>query len=399
MNKGSVIWITGLSGAGKTSVGKIISETLSNTGANVFWMDGDEMRKTLGNKWGYSTEERTELAHVYSRIAAKMAENGIIVICSVVALFNEVRQWNRENIENYFEVYLRVPLSVLVERDTKGHYKKFLGKDDPESVVSSSFQMPCNPDVIVDNFGLLGANESAHHIIEQFLSARMGLHRGLTDNRSSHVKYGIKEYWDSYYSKSIAPSAPSSFAEFCKQKYMEDNKIIFELGCGNGRDSFFFSQTNSLFSIDASETAIGKNQQYADENNIVNIRFMSGFFGDTELLINEKVDYFYSRFVLHAMDEEFESSVITLSSTMLNPDGLFFAEFRTIKDPLSKQGVSIGENERITDHYRRFIDASSIIAKLSEANFEILYSIESNGLAVYKEDDPVVARIVARRLP
>lgn len=396
MSNGSVLWITGLSGVGKTTVGRLVYQTLSNTGAHVFWLDGDEMRKILGSKWGYSTEERMELAHVYCKLAAKMAENDIIVVCSVVALFDEIRDWNRENIPNYFEIYLRAPISVLAERDTKGHYKKFLGSNDPESVVSSQFQMPKHPDLVVDNFGAIEAKESAHLILERFLSARLGMMRSHPDSKNSYVKQGVKDYWNSYYEKSIAPSTASSFAEFCKQEYILDGKVIFEIGCGNGRDSFFFSKTNSLISIDASETAITRNQQYALDNGITSIRFISGFFGDTDLMINENVDYIYSRFVLHAMDETFENSVITLSSRILNPGGLFLAEFRTTKDPLAKQGVSVGKNERITDHYRRFIDASMMISKLDSAGFEVLYSIEDNGLAVYRDDDPVVARIVAR---
>jgi len=365
MNSGSVIWVTGLSGAGKTSVGRIISETLKTTGANVFWMDGDEMRKVLGGKWGYSSEERADLAHVYSRLAAKMAEEGIIVVCSVVALFDKIRQWNRENIPNYFEVYLRVPVSVLAQRDTKGYYKKFLGSDDPESVVSSAFEMPKSPDVVIDNFGAIDAKESSRNILGQFLAARIGLNLGRADNRGSHVKQGIKDYWNGFYAKGVAPSIPSPFAEFCKREYIEDGKDILEIGCGNGRDSFYFCRTNQLVSVDASETAIKNNKKYANDNKIFNIRFVSGFFGDAELIIAEKFDYFYSRFVLHAMDEDFEDSIITLSSKMLNSGGLFLAEFRTNKDPLSQVGVSIGENERVTDHYRRFIDSSTIISKIN----------------------------------
>jgi adenylylsulfate kinase-like enzyme len=68
---GAVLWITGMSGAGKTTVGKIITETLKDTGAHVFWLDGDEMRKILGDKWGYTKQDRIDLAHVYSRIAKK----------------------------------------------------------------------------------------------------------------------------------------------------------------------------------------------------------------------------------------------------------------------------------------------------------------------------------------
>ena len=395
-SSGAVLWITGMSGAGKTTVGKIITETLKDTGAHVFWLDGDEMRKILGDKWGYTKQDRIDLAHVYSRIAKKMAENGTIVICSVVALFNEVHDWNRKNIQNYTEVFLRVPISVLAERDTKGHYKKFLGKDDPESVILSAYEMPKSPDILIDNFGVVQANETAHRILEKFLFSRMGLDQELTSSETGYIRDSIKEYWNGYYSKSLAPSESSTFANFCKKEYIKDNKLILEIGCGNGRDSFFFAKTNQLISIDSSETVILKNIQYAAAKGIDGIDFKSGFFGDPHLIIDDCVDYVYSRFVLHAMDEDFENSVIATSSKILKPGGLFLAEFRTTKDPLSKAGISIGDNEKITDHYRRFIDASTIVSKLDLAGFEVLYSVESDGLAVYKDDNPVVARVVAR---
>lgn len=393
---GSVIWITGLSGAGKTSVGKLVSETLRNSGVHVFWMDGDEMRQILGNKWGYSVEDRIELAQVYSRIAAKMADSGITVVCSVVALFDQVREWNRANIENYLEVFLRVPISVLADRDSKGHYQKYMGKNDPESVISSSFQLPNNADLIIDNFGVVDVTASAHRVLERFLFEKTSASSSKIERKYGQPKDGIKEYWDGFYSKDQAPRTPSSFAEFCKQKYIEDDKTIFEIGCGNGRDTFYFAKTNSAIAIDASDTVIEKNKLHARQLGLENIEFVSGFFGETESVTNKCVDYFYSRFVLHAMDEYFENSVIALASKMLISGGLFLAEFRTTKDPLSQQGVAIGQNERITDHYRRFIDAGTIVSKLGAAGFEILYSVESNGLAIYKDDDPVVARIIAR---
>ena len=82
---------------------------------------------------------------------------------------------------------------------------------------------------------------------------------------------------------------------------------------------------------------------------------------------------------------------------MLNDGGKFYVECRSTGDPLFRKGEVISSNERSEGHYRRFIDFNELKSRLIDAGFEIEESLESNGLAIYKDDDPVVIRIIAKK--
>ena len=123
--KGKVIWITGLSGAGKTTLGLEIANQLRKNSQDVVFLDGDELRSVLGASTLYTRSERLKNAYIYGRLCKLLSEQGIIVVVATIALFAEIHQWNRENIGGYLEVFLDVPLSELRKRDHKGIYEKF----------------------------------------------------------------------------------------------------------------------------------------------------------------------------------------------------------------------------------------------------------------------------------
>lgn len=158
---GLIVWITGMSGSGKTTIGKILKTRFNDEGESVFWFDGDRIREALGNKWGYSDEERHELAWVYAKLVKELADCGITVVCSVVALFDDIRKWNRNNNHNYFEVYLNVPIDTLIQRDKKGLYSKQYSAGILGAGEFNSKQMPKNPDLIINNFGKCSPEISA----------------------------------------------------------------------------------------------------------------------------------------------------------------------------------------------------------------------------------------------
>jgi adenylylsulfate kinase len=396
MAKGKVIWITGLSGAGKTTLSRQLAERLRAMGLAAVVLDGDEIRAVLGDKWGYTPTDRHELAFVYGRLAKLIAASGTDVICATIAMFDDIRAWNRENIENYYEVFLRAPLDVLIARDTKGLYKKYLNSESPESILSRDFQFPIAPDLVIDNFGAISPADAVHNILEKiFLNSASK--RELPTREVNEVRAGIIEHWNNYYVNHPVPDEPSSFAHFCKSQYIRDKGLVVEIGCGNGRDAFFFACTNPVVAIDASPTAISNNEARARQLGLQHLTFNVGFFGEFVPVLSEPATYVYSRFVLHAMDEVYEHSLIRAAYSIMKPKALFLAEFRTIHDPLANAGVRIGRNERVTDHYRRFIDPAEVCNMLTNTGFEILYFVESKGLAVHKEEDPIVARVVARK--
>ena len=125
----SVIWITGLSGAGKTTLAKEVSQNLISRDLPVILLDGDELREVFGlaiaNAQNHGREARLALAMQYASLCKVIASQGVTVVIATISLFNEVHEWNRANIKGYFEVYLKVPLDELRLRDPKGIYQRF----------------------------------------------------------------------------------------------------------------------------------------------------------------------------------------------------------------------------------------------------------------------------------
>lgn len=149
IREGRVYWITGLSGAGKTTVGKLLYNHLLSQKDNVVRLDGDILREVFQNK-DYTREGRRALGFQYSRLCNMIAKQGIDVVICTVAMFDDVRAWNRENIENYVEVYLEVSMEELIKRDQKGMYT---GKESDLSGVTQEAELPKNPDLVIKNYG------------------------------------------------------------------------------------------------------------------------------------------------------------------------------------------------------------------------------------------------------
>ena len=140
-------WITGLSSAGKTTLSQMLVDNLRSKGKTVILLDGDELREILSNK-GYSRDERLQTALKYSRLCSLIVKQKINVVIGVIGLFNEVHQWNRQNIPGYIEIFIEVPMEELRRRDPKQIYKKaFDGKLKNVYGVDLQADYPKNPDV------------------------------------------------------------------------------------------------------------------------------------------------------------------------------------------------------------------------------------------------------------
>lgn len=147
--KGTVYFFTGLAGAGKTTIGGLFYRELKAQKPNVFLADGDQTRSIFGRS-GYSTEARKDAARRGFRLWRELAEQGIDVVVCSIAMYREIQQWNRENIENYKEIYIRVTRETLYRRDQKQLYssgrKEVVGVDLP-------YDEPRDADVVVQNDG------------------------------------------------------------------------------------------------------------------------------------------------------------------------------------------------------------------------------------------------------
>lgn len=126
---GSVIWITGLSGTGKSTLAHEVAARMRKDGKAVVTLDGDELREVFGavavNAQNHGREGRLALAMQYAHLCRVIAVQGLTVVIATISLFREVHAWNRANLPGYFEVYLKVPMKELRRRDPKGIYRRF----------------------------------------------------------------------------------------------------------------------------------------------------------------------------------------------------------------------------------------------------------------------------------
>lgn len=162
-----VYWITGLSGAGKTSVGKLLYKKMKQKYQGIVFLDGDVLREVFGNDLGYTREERIKCAMRYARLCRMLQRQGLNVICCTISMFDEIRNWNRENIENYREIYVRVSMEVLKKRNKKGLYSSSARKREVAGI-QVEIEEPKNPDMILDNEGNISVSELVDKVIERY---------------------------------------------------------------------------------------------------------------------------------------------------------------------------------------------------------------------------------------
>jgi adenylylsulfate kinase len=163
MPGGRVIWITGLSGAGKTTLAKALLPLLPRPG---LLLDGDAMREALSLLGGgYERADRLNLALTYARLCLLAAGQGLTVVCATISLFHEVHKWNRANLPGYFEVFLDPPQDVLSARD----YKKIYARTGGHGAVMGETlapEFPLNPDLRLDD-PLISSEQAAREIMSE----------------------------------------------------------------------------------------------------------------------------------------------------------------------------------------------------------------------------------------
>jgi len=146
-----VVWILGLSGAGKSFLSLKLKEELKNDFGEFLILDGDVIRKIFDNDLGFSIKERNINAARISKLTSFLSENKINVIVSVLSNFPDWLEWNRKNIKEYYEIFIDVPVSTLQKRNNKNIYFKE-GKKN-KSVIGNDIEFikPKNPDLKITN--------------------------------------------------------------------------------------------------------------------------------------------------------------------------------------------------------------------------------------------------------
>jgi adenylyl-sulfate kinase len=165
--QGFTLWFTGLSGAGKTTLARIIETKLKGRGHKVEVLDGDIIRTNLSRGLGFSKEDRDTNIRRIGFVCGLLTRNDVIAIAAAISPYREVRDEVRSQIGSFVEVFVSCPIEVLSERDVKGLYKKalagelknFTGVDDP-------YEEPLTAEVVVHT-DLETPEESAARIIDR----------------------------------------------------------------------------------------------------------------------------------------------------------------------------------------------------------------------------------------
>jgi adenylyl-sulfate kinase len=145
------LWLTGMSGAGKTSIFTLLESWLRRHGARVERLDGDEVRKHLSKGLGFSREDRDENIRRIGFVAELLCRNGIIVIVAAISPYRAVRQELRLAIGAFVEIHVDCPMDILIARDAKGLYQKALrGEIAHFTGVSDPYEPPLNPELVID---------------------------------------------------------------------------------------------------------------------------------------------------------------------------------------------------------------------------------------------------------
>jgi adenylyl-sulfate kinase len=147
---GRVLWLTGLSGAGKTTIATELSRRLKSAGVPCHLLDGDEMRKGLCRDLGFSSADRQENIRRAGEVAVLMAEAGLTVIAAFISPFREGRDAIRRRLppDGFVEIYVNAPLAVCETRDVKGLYARARAQQLPEFTgITSPYEAPLHPEV------------------------------------------------------------------------------------------------------------------------------------------------------------------------------------------------------------------------------------------------------------
>jgi adenylyl-sulfate kinase len=152
MHKGFTLWFTGMSGAGKSTISRLLELKLRQFGARVEVLDGDVVRTHLSKGLGFSKEDRDENIRRIGFVCELLTRNGVIAIAAAISPYRDVRDEVRARIPNFVEVYVECPVEVLAERDVKGLYRRALAGEIPQFTgISDPYEPPLLPEVTVNS--------------------------------------------------------------------------------------------------------------------------------------------------------------------------------------------------------------------------------------------------------
>jgi adenylylsulfate kinase len=170
---GFVLWLTGLSGAGKSTVAAKLAPTLAEHGHRVELLDGDEVRQNLCQGLGFSRADRdTNIARI-GYVAGKLAKHGVAVLVAAISPYRQARDQVRGQVEVFVEVFVAAPLATCAERDPKGLYAKALaGEISNFTGVSDPYEPPLHPEITLHT-ETQSVDESVHQVLAWLQANRL----------------------------------------------------------------------------------------------------------------------------------------------------------------------------------------------------------------------------------
>ena len=166
-HKGAVLWLTGLSGSGKSTIAKELEKKLLDRKINAYVLDGDNVRHGLNSDLGFSEADSEENIRRVGAVSALFADAGVVVIAAFISPFSKGREQAKEVAGNdsFFEIFLDVPLKVCEDRDPKGLYKKVRsGEIEKFTGIDSPYEKPMNPSLSIDT-GVTSIEQSVNSLL------------------------------------------------------------------------------------------------------------------------------------------------------------------------------------------------------------------------------------------
>jgi adenylyl-sulfate kinase len=180
IQKGFVLWLTGLSGSGKSTIAEIVEGELVARRIKVERLDGDIVRQGLTSDLGFSKEDRAKNIQRVTFVAKLLSRNGVGCVCSFISPYQSVRDQVRIETTNFIEVFVDASLDAVIERDVKGLYKKAIAGEIPNFTgISDPYEAPKEPDLRIqtdDETPLESANQILEYLEERGLIAYSGLY-------------------------------------------------------------------------------------------------------------------------------------------------------------------------------------------------------------------------------
>ncbi|MBZ9610319.1 adenylyl-sulfate kinase [Rheinheimera maricola] len=170
-----ITWLIGLSGSGKTTVGRCLFNSLKDLKPNSVFIDGDEIREVFKHNRGsapYTIEGRRQNAERIQALCKWLDNQGINVVCCILSIFEESREWNRENYSDYFEVFVDTPMEVLKTR-REMYVRAERGETDNVVGMDIPFPPPKAPNLVIDGSGNGNNPQQSASLIVSYIKERL----------------------------------------------------------------------------------------------------------------------------------------------------------------------------------------------------------------------------------